>query len=58
MANLGDLINSRGVVRLGSDLRKTDILDLLIESLSKRREVTSKEKLKRAIKDRERILST
>lgn len=55
--NLGDLINTRGVVRLETQ-DKVEVLEKLIEVLSRRREVTSKEKLRRAIKDREKILST
>lgn len=55
--NLGDLINTRGIVRLETQ-DKTDALEEMIEVLSRRREVTSKEKLRRAIKDREKILST
>jgi len=55
--NLGDLINQRGVVRLEATDKMT-VLEQLIEALARRREVTSKEKLKRAIKDREKILST
>ena len=54
---LGDLINTRGVVRL-DERDKTVALEQLIEVLSRRREVTSKERLRRAIKDREKILST
>ncbi len=55
--NLGDLINSRGVITL-EPIRKDYAVEELIEALGKRREVTSKEKLRRAIKDREKILST
>ena len=55
--NLGDLINTRGIVRLETQ-DKTDALEEMIEVLARRREVTSKEKLRRAIKDREKILST
>ena len=54
---LGDLINSRGIIRLKSR-NKTECLEQLIEALAKRREVTSKDKLRRSIKDREKILST
>ena len=55
--NLGDLINNRGVVWLDTQ-KKSDVLEQLIEALSRRKEVTGKEKLRRAIKDREKILST
>ena len=55
--NLGDLINQRGVVRLEST-DKTTALEQLIDVLARRREVTSKETLRRSIKDREKILST
>ncbi|MEZ6195758.1 MAG: PTS sugar transporter subunit IIA [Planctomycetota bacterium] len=51
------LINSRGVVRLATK-DKTECLETLIEALARRKEVTSKVKLARAIKDREKILST
>ena len=55
--NLGDLINSRGVITL-EPKRKDYAVEELVDALGKRREVTSKEKLRRAIKDREKILST
>ena len=55
--DLGELINSRGVIRLASK-DKTECLEQLIEVLARRREVTSRDKLRRAIKDREKILST
>ncbi|MCB9834375.1 MAG: PTS sugar transporter subunit IIA [Planctomycetes bacterium] len=55
--DLGELINTRGVIRLETK-DKLEALEQMIEALSKRKEVTSKEKLRRAIKDREKILST
>ena len=55
--NLGELINSRGIVRLETK-DKTEALEQLIEMLARRKEVTSKDRLRRAIKDREKILST
>ncbi|MEE9393018.1 MAG: PTS sugar transporter subunit IIA [Planctomycetota bacterium] len=55
--DLGALVNARGVVRLETK-NKIDALEILIEALARRKEVTSKEKLRRAIKDREKILST
>ncbi len=55
--DLGELINTRGVIRLETK-DKLEALEQLIEALSRRKEVTSKEKLRRAIKDREKILST
>ncbi len=55
--DLGELINSRGVIRLETQ-DKREALEEMIEVLARRREITSKEKLRRAIKDREKILST
>ena len=55
--DLGQLINTRGIIRLDTG-NKMDALEKLIEGLAKRKEVTSKQKLRRAIKDREKILST
>jgi fructose-specific phosphotransferase system IIA component len=55
--NLGELMNSRGIVKLNVK-DKTAALEKLVDVLSKRREVGSKEKLRRAVKDREKILST
>ena len=55
--NLGELINARGIARLETR-EKSEALDELIDLLAKRKEITSKDRLKRAIKDRERILST
>ena len=54
---LGELINSRGIAYL-ENKRKSECLEDLIEMLARRKEVTSKDKLRRAIKDREKILST
>jgi fructose-specific phosphotransferase system IIA component len=57
MSNLGELMNTRGIVKLTAKDKNTAI-EKLIDVLSKRREVGSKEKLRRAVKDREKILST
>lgn len=57
MINLGSLINSRGIIRLESK-DKLECLETLIDGLAKRKEITSKQKLRRGIKDREKILST
>lgn len=55
--DLGSLINTRGIVRLETK-DKTEALEQLIDVLARRKEVSSKERLRRAIKDREKILST
>lgn len=57
MPNLGELMNTRGIVKLAAK-DKNSALEKLVDVLSKRREVGSKEKLRRAVKDREKILST
>ena len=55
--HIGELINNRGVVRITAK-RKIEALEEVIEVLARRREVTSKDAFRRAIKDREKILST
>ena len=57
MANLGELMNARGIVKLAVK-DKNSAIEKLVDVLSKRREVGSKEKLRRSVRDREKILST